>query len=322
MKYFCTLFDSYYLNRGLVMYRSLLRVCSDYHLFIFAFDETSRVILEDMALKNATIISLKEFENEELLKAKADRSKSEYCWTCTPSVIEYCLNQYRILECTYIDADLYFFSDPTLLLDELKEDGVLITSHRYTKKYDKSATSGTYCVQFITFRNDTIGREVLTWWRDRCIEWCYARFENGKFGDQKYLDNWTQKFQGIRELVHEGGGVAPWNIQQYKVNENKQTFFVTNKKSGYVFELIFYHFHAVKFLKGNLIDMGSYELPGDSIQLYEIYIKEIALVDYDLIKLGFKKVVQPYKSKNYTPSFVHKLIRKFAGVYNVMKVNN
>ena len=303
------------------MHRSLLKTCPDFHLFVFAFDETSRGILEDMALEKATIVSLKEFENKELLRAKADRSKAEYCWTCTPSVIEYCLNQYHIPECTYIDADLYFFSDPTPLLRELKEDCVLITSHRYTQKYDDSATSGIYCVQFITFRNNSNGREVLSWWRDRCIEWCYARFEDGKFGDQKYLDNWPIQFHGVHELVHEGGGVAPWNIQQYEVHKNDRNFFIANKKTGAVKELIFYHFHAVKFLKNNITDLGSYVLSKNSRQLYDIYVREIGEVNNDLIKLGFETVVQPYKSKKYIPALVHKLIRRLVGVYNVMKIN-
>lgn len=318
MMYFCTLFDSYYLNRGVVMYKSLLKTCPDFHLYIFAFDDNSKKILEDMRLQKATVVSLKEFENEKLLRAKSNRTKAEYCWTCTPSVIEYCLIQYDIFECTYIDADLYFFNNPAPLLKELQKNSVLITSHRYTKEYDDSVTSGIYCVQFITFRNDLNGRQVLSWWRDRCIEWCYARFEDGKFGDQKYLDNWPIQFKGVHLLKHEGGGVAPWNIQQYDLVQDERGISIVNKFTSKIDELIFYHFHAVKFLKNNKIDLGSYKLSSNSKELYKIYIREINEVDQYLMKLGFEKIEQPYKSKKYFPPFVHKLVRRVVGVYNIM----
>jgi hypothetical protein len=91
--------------------------------------------LENLNLSNATIIPLKAFENQALLDIKESRTKAEYCWTCTSSV-QYCyvLDNFDVHSCTYIDADLYFFGSPQVLVDEIPENkSVLITEHRYSR---------------------------------------------------------------------------------------------------------------------------------------------------------------------------------------------
>jgi hypothetical protein len=183
---FCTLFDSNYMSRGVALYRSLEAHSDTFHLYILAFDNKCADTLVAMKLPHATVITLPEFEDEDLLRVKKERTRGEYCWTSTSSLILYCINTYNLPHCTYLDADMYFYNSPQLLLDEVPaEYSVLITEHRYTKPYDQSATSGKYCVQFMYFKNDTNGMKVLNWWRNACIEWCYNRMEDGKFGDQK-----------------------------------------------------------------------------------------------------------------------------------------
>lgn len=244
MLHFCTLFDANYLARALAMYRSLERHCPAFHLYVFAFDQKTEEVLQRLDLKHITVIGLKAFEDEDLLAVKGDRTRAEYCWTSTSSTIRYVLQHYRAPHCIYIDADLYFYSNPQPLLDEMPADkSVLITSHRYTPAYDKSALSGKYCVQFMYFRNDAAGLEVLDWWRNACLEWCYNRFEDGKFGDQKYLDDWTSRYSTVHELQQLGGGLAPWNIQQYRFNRGLQW---QEKKTNQDFDVIFFHFHGVK----------------------------------------------------------------------------
>lgn len=278
---YCTLFDSNYLTRGLAMYESLRKHSDSFHLYIFAFDDRSYKLLNKLDLKFTTIISLKEFEDDDLLKVKPTRTTAEYCWTCTPSVIKYCIEKYNLESCTYLDADLYFYSDPSILIEEMEKEkrSVLITEHRYTPEYDQSATSGIYCVQFMTFKNDKNGLTVLNWWRNACLDWCYARFEDGKFGDQKYLDDWPQRFEGIHILQNPGGGVAPWNVQQYDIR---------NKKfKGNDFELIFYHFHNLKFLENGKIDLGTYKLNSDVIEMiYFPYIRHLDSILKTLKNLG------------------------------------
>ena len=45
---FCTLFDSFYLTRGITMYKSLEKTGIDFHLYIFAFDDASLKILKQL----------------------------------------------------------------------------------------------------------------------------------------------------------------------------------------------------------------------------------------------------------------------------------
>ena len=304
---YCTLFDSNYLTRGLAMYESLKKQSDKFHLYIFTFDDKSYNLLQKLSLEFVTTISLKDFEDEELLKVKGDRSAGEYCWTCTPSIIKYSIETYKLDSCTYIDADLYFFSKPSVLIEEMGDKSVLITEHRYTPQYDQSSTSGIYCVQFMTFKNDTNGMKVLNWWRDACNEWCYARFEDEKFGDQKYLDDWISRFDGVHELQNLGGGVAPWNIQQYDLSDDN-------------FNLIFYHFHNYKILEDERIECGTYKLDINDINiLYKPYTKHLEKITINLKEVDSENdyngiiKVQPIHWK--TPLRILK--RYIKGTYNI-----
>ena len=247
---FCTLFDSNYLPRALVMYHSLVASGEDFTLYVVCFDDLAFDVLNKLNLSSLVAIQLKDFESSELLKVKTERTKGEYCWTCTPYVIRYVLDTYKLAQITYLDADLCFYEKPSVLLSEFKQANasVLITEHRYTPKYDYSATSGIYCVQFMTFNADERGLKVLQWWQDRCLEWCYNRYEDGKFGDQKYLDDWTTRFDGVHVLQHLGGGVAPWNVQQYEVHLVEKNLYVDE------LPIIFYHFQDYKYYKNGVHD--------------------------------------------------------------------
>jgi hypothetical protein len=280
---FCTLFDSNFLRYGITMYESIREHCSNFHLYIFAFDDTSYDSLKKLNLDKATVISLKEFEDKKLLEIKPSRSKGEYCWTCTSSTILYCLKKFNLDHCTYVDSDVYFYSNPKVLTDELGDKSVLITEHRYTKKYERSnLVNGKYCVQFITFKNNEQGLKVLNWWRDACIDWCYAKHEDGKFGDQKYLDDWTERFEGVHVLKHLGGGVAPWNIQQYKIMHIDNELYLKEKLTKNICEMVFYHYHNVKFdgCKVNPINYLGYYIPKNAENLlYKPYLKHMQKIN-------------------------------------------
>ena len=282
---FCTLFDSNYLTRALVLYHSLVKTGEEFKLYAVCLDDKAYQILHELNLANLTAISLDEFETPQLRVLKSQRTAAEYCWTCTSHVIRYVLDTYGLPEVTYLDADLCFFAGPSLLFAEFNEKGasVLITEHRYTPQHDQSETSGIYCVQFMTFKSDARGMKVLQWWQDRCVEWCYARFEDGKFGDQKYLDDWPQRFEGVHVLQHLGGGAAPWNLQQYRLSTKANDIYIND------YPLVFYHFHGYAYYKDGIhdfIDNWNYRISRKAVNLiYRPYAVAL-LRQHDGIRRG------------------------------------
>lgn len=281
-------------------------------------DDKTFEILEKLQLSSATLIKLKNFEDGRLLEVKKTRSFAEYCWTCTPSLIRYCLDTYSLDRCTYIDADTYYFSNAKIHLDEMDkvDASILLTEHRYTPKYDRSHQSGIYCVQYNSFRNDQKGRLALSWWEDRCIDWCFARFEDGKFGDQKYLDDWLTRFEGVHELKHIGGGVAPWNIQQYIItNEN-------GKPHVNGLEVVFFHFHNLKYLGKSKFDLcrSFYKISDEAIKyLYLPYIKELLMSYNDIHEIDNTSKFD-IAHFNLVKNIALSLLRKIRGTFYVLEI--
>lgn len=251
MYYFCTYFDQNYLPRGLALYRSLREHCSEFKLWVLCMDQTAYEILKKLNLPGMHPLSLKEFErsDELLLRAKQNRSRIEYYFTCTPSLPLYILNNCPEVDLiTYLDADLFFFASPAPLFEELGDGSIAIIGHRFPPYLRDRERYGIYNVGWLSFRKDANALACLNWWRERCIEWCYDREEDGRFADQKYLDDWPDRFQNVSVLQHKGANLAPWNLKNYTIKVKNDTVLVDNQP------LIFFHFHRFKQIKKWIYD--------------------------------------------------------------------
>ena len=258
---FCTLFDSNYMDKGLVLYESLKNVAEEFKLYILAMDERCCSVLRHMDLKNVIVISLEEFEDEELLEIKKKRARAEYCWTCTASLIDYVFETYKEEYCTYIDSDLYFYKNPKVLIQEMCDYGcsVQIVKHNFgtsKKALEKEKRSGEYCVEFNTFKNDKYGRKILSGWKRQCRDHC--SLAPGELGDQKYLSSWPETYESVHVLKNQGGGVAPWNVSRFRYfnKKNKQ---LLDKQSKEKFDLIFYHFHHLEYLNEKCVNINVFK---------------------------------------------------------------
>lgn len=276
---FCTLFDSYYLDKGIVLYESLEKVSDAFKLFVFCFDDKSYKVLSELKYKHMVVIHHSSFENDELLQIKKERSKAEYCWTCTPIVIEYVLDNYDVDNCTYIDSDLFFYSNPQVLFNEINENraDACIVEHRFNNdeqgaQFEKR--NGKYCVEFNYFRNNENGRGILSWWKEKCLEWCYDIPEEDRMGDQKYLNEFPKLFSNVHVLQNLGAGVAPWNLKQYSLI-NQKDYLLSHSNTPV--KLVFYHFQNIRYMPGRRVNIKS--LCDDKKLKYCIYIPYLKQIE-------------------------------------------
>lgn len=247
MRWYCTYCDRNYLVRLLALSGSLTRhERQSFTILVVCLDELTRTLLNHLQLPNIRTIGLHELEasDRQLRDARKTRSLVEYYWTLTPTVILFLFEQYpQIDRLTYLDADLFFFSSPQPMFAEAPDASVLIHGHRFAQKYKELEAFGTYNVGLLSFVRNTEAASILQEWRRQCLDWCFASLEDGKFGDQMYLNDWPQRFAGVHILQHPGVGVAPWN-------QNDASF--STAATGELLvdgaQLIFYHFHSLDIL--------------------------------------------------------------------------
>jgi len=269
-RYYCTYFDHRYLDKGMALYQSLLECCKEFTLFVLCLSNECHEELHKLNLPGINLISLEELEkyDTDLLEAKKNRSLMEYYFTCTPSLPLYIFEHFVQVDLiTYLDSDLFFFSDPEPLFDEIQGNSIAIISHKFPPHFKHLEDRGKYNVGWVSFRRDSSGIACLSWYRERCLEWCYDRLENGKFADQKYLDYFPKRFLNVIELQHKGANLAPWNIGNYSLKKSGPYILVDDQ------QLIFYHFHEVKHVIGPLYDSGlsSYQVKMTKILRNELY---------------------------------------------------
>lgn len=313
-KYFCTLFDSNYLLKGVVMLRSLFEYCPEAHVHVLCMDAQTRQIISRLGFTQVTCISLVDLEDPALLAAKKTRNVAEYCWTLSPCLPWYVLQQNPAIQMiTYVDADLLFYSAVEPLFEEIGDSSISIIEHRFTPRLQNLEVNGRFCVEWVSFKRDEEGLACLARWRDQCIEWCYARLENNRMADQKYLDDWPDCYRSVRILQHEGAGIAPWNYDQYQFRQQGDGSIAVNGSP-----LIFYHFHQFQLLEDGGFDRLSSlytaekREPENVYRTYELALHE-TIMDVRKLVPGFScgmKSASHVKSRRWVQRFLPRRIKE------------
>ncbi|MBI4422953.1 MAG: hypothetical protein HY554_04470 [Elusimicrobia bacterium] len=252
MDHYCAYFDAGFLPRALALYRSLEAHAPSFHLWALALDEGAREALAALRLAHLTPLTLADLErfDGDLLAVKPERAGIDYHLTCTPVLALIVLERRPDIQAiTYLDADLLFFSDPSPLLRELANGSVLITPHRFPEGLRHLESCGLFNDGWVTFRRSPEALACLRWWRERCLEWCFNRLEDGRFTEQRYLDEWPRRFPGVVVSRHPGANLAPWNLGRHDVDRREGRVWVDG------LPLVFYHFSGFRQINPWLFDL-------------------------------------------------------------------
>ncbi len=288
IRHFVVPFDVNYLHKAIICYNSLNNVHKSFIFHAFCFDNLSASILKKKKYKNMKVYYPSDFETREILKSKATKERMyEYYWSIKAFLVKKVIKEQKADMATYIDCDFMFYKSPEIIFKEMGDADVLIQPNNFSySSVTDFIPVGYYCSCFESFKNTKNGHRVINWWHKKCMEWCFSRFEDNKFADQKYLDDWRIRFKGVREIANVGANVAPWNVQKFDISKEKEEILING-----IWPLVYYHFHSLRMNLSNYKVLitgdrnNSYILPKELIEtIYEPYVKEMKKTVKDLKK--------------------------------------
>ncbi|MDQ2087559.1 putative nucleotide-diphospho-sugar transferase [Herbivorax sp. ANBcel31] len=299
---YCTVLSKYRLYQGIALYKSLVDNAEYFRLYILCVDDECYNICSKIGLKNVALLKIADLQNDRLTALRNKRRLSEYCWTLKAFLIEHVLGKIKSGEyITYLDADMYFFSNPSVIYKKEMSADVMLSEHDYSKAYKSlSAYCGKYNSGFMIFKNVTNALNVLKWWQNQCLKWCFNKVKEGKFGDQKYLEFMPKLFENVCSISTKGVNIAPWNEEKYNIIKKEGALYVDADR------LVCYHFSGFRILGKNKIALASFRKEFNKI-LHSEYIYTIKAVIEDIERVA----------PNFDGFGIEKKISKLAKYYDI-----
>jgi hypothetical protein len=271
---YATTLDKNFLARALCLYESWAEHVPSGEFGFYCMDSASVDILENLALPRAVVVRHEDFASKNLQSIRSSRSMAEYCWTSKPAILLHAVKQRPALDwVVYLDSDMMFFGNANNAVQSPKVTDFLITPHRFSPDFESYRKSvGDYNAGYAAFRNSPRGRQALDWWEARCLEWCGAVPVEGKYADQKYLDQLPVLFESEIPVI-KGLNAAPWNINSYRCTVNQKKVLVDGDP------LLIFHFQGLRIHGRHLYDLysGNMKLSREVAEyIYHPYVRRLA----------------------------------------------
>jgi len=299
MKQYATCFDRNYLSKGVALYRSLVHHSSEpFMLRVLVIDDSVEELAaivrreipgEGMAnaysrTRSISLFPLGMIADADIMAAKANRTHQEFCWSLASWWTRHIMRSGYIQEgetLTYLDADMFFFSDPAQVHAEIGAASVAILPHHFAPEHEaRLLPNGKYCVSWVTFRNDETGNRVLAEWTGKVLARCKNEIRDGGIGDQGHLNDWPEKYPGVHVIENRGVSLAPWNQSAFEFGIQRGVPVVRSLSLAIWSPVVAHHFHEFKRRAEGGYVLSGYKIHDDvKWILYDPYIDEIQAVE-------------------------------------------
>ena len=248
---FCTIVSRLRAFQAIALFMSLKNVSPKYQIYVLCVDSSTYNLFSKMKFSNVRLVRAQELSDKKLEEVKKQRKLNEYCWTLKPVFIEKLfIENPSIVRVTYIDADLFFWNNPSKVFINQPDSNVLLSRGDIIIPMLPlplikllQDLMGLYNSGFISFKRNKEAQECLSWWKNCCLDSCISTPESGKFGDQKYLDEMPKLFLGVDEITTPGVNIGHWNNANHQFEFFDGVLCADNRK------LICYHFSGYRFLR-------------------------------------------------------------------------
>jgi hypothetical protein len=242
-----------YSSQAYLLAQTLLKHNSDCK-FVIGLVGGGKNHLEAIFPKSVDIIEVKDLQILVFNEMQARYKIYELCFSLKPYTALYLLNEYKNCDkILYLDSDIYVFSSFNIILQQLDNCSILLSSHsnspykKHTKAERGILTGGNFNAGFIAIRRTNESIAFLQWWAEKLVNECL-----GLVGDQVWLNLVPLYFADVMIERNIGVNLGHWKLHEINtINLQSGCIYINNTP------LIFYHYSAFDYYINNNISNHS-----------------------------------------------------------------
>lgn len=180
---------------------------------------------------------------------------TEFCTAVKPYGFWYLFAE-RYDKVIYLDPDILVFDS----LDEVwnSDASIYLTPHiteiepKIHNEWQQEffLKFGVFNCGFVGISNDTDGKLIVDWWKEKLKDLSFSDIDIGIFTDQKWIEfvfNFVE-LSKICVISNLGYDVAPWNFSERKIYKENQVYKVTDReKEVKSYNLCFVHYSTFNY---------------------------------------------------------------------------